>query len=370
MRLLVCQPGASYATNDVYTGLLAGLQELGHQTVLFNLDSRIAASNDWFKFMWRRERRRGGPLAETRPTPADVLYHAGIGIVERALRFGVDWVVVVSGMYLHPDTMVLLRRAGCRLALILTESPYDDVQQVRVAPLADVCWTNERSSVPVLREANPRTYYLPAAFDPARLQGQLAGEEQLPEHDVVFVGTGFQDRIELLEAMDWRHIDLGLYGTWTLLPSRSKLRRYVRGSITGPETTLALYRRAKIGLNLYRNSRGFGRKAARITHAESLNPRAYELAAVGAFQLSQYREEVGEMFGPCVPTFQTAQEAQQQLDTYLSDGALRERLAQCSQQCVLAGGHTYLARAAQVSEELEQQLQREVTMRGPLATVS
>ena len=79
------------------------------------------------EYLWRDSRcGRGGRWRTCAPTPADVQYHAGQEVVTRALRHEADWVVVVCAAYLHPDVLILCRRAGLRLAAVFTESPYDD----------------------------------------------------------------------------------------------------------------------------------------------------------------------------------------------------------------------------------------------------
>ena len=112
---------------------------------------------------------------------------------------------------------------------------------------------------------------------------------------MVFVGTGWRERIDLLSAVNWDGIDLGLYGEWGLLGSTARLRHFVRdkGAIANTRTA-ALYRRASIGLNLYRTSTLYGQKTPRIHGAESMNPRAYELAATQTFTLSDARAELSE----------------------------------------------------------------------------
>jgi hypothetical protein len=131
-------------------------------------------------------------------------------------------------------------------------------------------------------------------------------------HDVVFVGSGFPERVAWLSAIDWRGIDLGLYGHWTLKPSHP-LAGCVRGATTANGTTAALYRRATLGLNLYREAPG----------AESLNPRAYELAACGVAHLSSPRREIGELFGDLVPQPATPYEAGQVIRQWLGDEPTR-----------------------------------------------
>lgn len=301
MRLLLVHPGASWAVHDVHTGLLAGLQAAGHDCVEYALDGRVRASRVLLEWLWRKQVRTEGPLKDIRPTPADVQYDASKDVVERALRHEVDWVLVVCAAYLHPDVLILARRAGLRTAAVFTESPYDDVEQAKVAPLFDVCFTNERTSVERLREHQPRTFYLPAGYDPAAHGPHMNGDALA--HDVVFVGTAFESRLALLSAVDWTGINLGLYGWWGELAANHPLQPYVHHGLVDNAKTGALYRRAKIGLNLYR-------KPGEGLLAESLNPRAYELAADGVFTLSQPRKEVSERFGAVVPTFNSALELQ------------------------------------------------------------
>jgi spore maturation protein CgeB len=329
MRVLVIHPGASTSTADVHNGYVTALERAGHEVKLYHLDARIDRAGQWLKFNYRKSRQQQPDVPK--PSAADVLYWAGVWSVEMALRLQPDWVLVMSGMYLLKDTMILLRRATRsfgRMALLCTESPYDDDAQQLVAPLFDVVFTNERVSVPRLRQVNPATFYLPHAYDPER-HAPAEPPAETPRHDVVFVGSLFQERIELLQAVDWSGIDLGLYGSFTLLGSRNPLRQYVRSKVPiTNERAVDLYRAAKIGLNLHRTSMGFGRDAPRIALAESLNPRAYELAACGVFQISDARREVGMVLGDGVPTFTTPAELGRLVRHYIEHETDRQALAE------------------------------------------
>jgi spore maturation protein CgeB len=356
MRLLVVHPGSLWATHDVYTGLSAGLQAGGHEVIDYALDGRIAASRVWLQYLWRKQVRAGGPLAGERPNEADAIYHAGQEVVARALRFEVDRVLVVCGAYFHPDCAELLRRAGVPTAVVFTESPYDDPEQAKLAPRFDVCFTNERTSVPRLREANPNTHYLPAAYDPAQHGPHLNGSsfsssserpKQEPAHDVVFVGSGFDSRRALLAAVDWAGIDVGLYGAWDDLPAGHPLLPHVRAGVVDNARAGALYRQAKIALNLYRASGG--------VPAESLNPRAYELAADGVFTISHPRAEVAEKFAaadgaPFVSTFATAGELEQRIRYFLARPRTAGLYGAELPRCVTED--TYAHRAAQLVAHL------------------
>jgi len=340
VKLLMLHPGASWSTADVATGLRYGLMYHGISVVDYRLDARIARANKWLSGAWKAARKED-PYFE-KPNDHDVFLQAAGDVVNMALDHRVDAVVVVSGMFLTPRILVRLKRAHIPAAVLFTESPYD-LQELTMAGMHDHdgqrilsgCWTNERSAVEGFQEVHPNSGYLPHAWHPERHRpGPQPGDDQVPAHDVVFVGSSFQERIDWLSAIDWTGIDFGLYGQWKALRNH-RLRKYVRGD--GPitnEMTAALYRRAKIGLNLYRTSKGWGKHAEHITHAESLNPRAYELAACGVFHLSDDRAEVGEVFGDRVPTFRHPTEASGLIRSWLADPEGRARIAAELPACV------------------------------------
>lgn len=351
MRLLLVGAGASYSTKDVEDGYLRALRAAGHQVTPWLLDARIDHAGRFLNYEYRLAKRGGANLPK--PTSADVLYKAQQGILERALRLQVDGVLFVCGMYVLRDTLELLRRAHVPTAMILTESPYDDGPQAGHASLVDVAWTNERSSVEVLRRTsgNPRIHYLAPAYDAQVHQPAMGDPDTVASHDVVFVGTCFPERIDLLGAVDWTGIDLGLYGYWTELPSRHKLRRYLRGGVTDNAQAVQLYRNARIGLNLYRTRMGFEREQPEIGHAESVNPRALELAASGCFQISHHRAEAAEIFGWSVPTFTTAAELEDLVRYWLP--AEQARADAAIGACRRVRGHTFDDRVAQLIPQLE-----------------
>lgn len=345
LRVLLVHPGASIATHDVFVGLHAGLLEQGCEVSEYALDGRIERAGQWLNYCWKK----GGKTVD-RPSQADTLYKAGAELIERALRLEPDVVLIVSAMFLHPDVVVLLKRAGLKTAVLFTESPYDDERQVRLLPFLNLAWTNERTSARIFAGLTQTpVHYLPHAFNPAVHQAK-AVDPSVPAHDVVFVGTGFQERVDLFSQVDWTGIDLGLYGSWDLVGSRSRLRPSIKGGYIDNAKTAALYQRATIGLNLYRQSKGFGKHAPKIRVAESLNPRAYELAAMGCFTLSDARAEVAEVFGSSVPMFQHAAELRPLIDRWLADEVGRRRIQAHLPTCV--AGHTWLDRARRMVRHL------------------
>lgn len=355
MKILLVDPAADWSTRDVYVGLRDGLRACGHQVIEFRSGRMLTVFDNALYRAWRVEK-KAHPDA-IRPTLADASLLMSERAVTWALRHEPDRTIVVTGMYFHPDALELARRAGLHWSLLLTETPYAFEREARMARMASLVWTNERTAVAPLRSLGIDARYLRHAYHPAK---HWPAAPDVPEpadvaaHDVLFIGTGFHERLRLLSGVDWAGVDLGLYGAWphVKVPGRGQksLRQFIRGSIIGNADAAALYRRAAINLNLFRTSMGFGPKTAHILGAESLGPRAYELAACGAFTLSERRPEIAETFGDLVPTFGSAEELSELVRRWLPD--LPGRRAMAAALPAAVRGHSWVERAEQVVSDL------------------
>ena len=348
LTALLIQPGAAWSTADLYNGYRDAWKAAGHTIVEYALDKRVNAARSWLAYQYHH----AGEGARA-PTHNDALYLASFESVIKALAHDVDWTVVFSGRMFHPGVFRALRKAGCKCAVVLTESPHEDEAQMWWASLANVAFTNERTSVGPLSAHNEHVHYLPHAYDPAKHHNGSGTDDfpDAPEHDVVFVGTNWPERVETFAAVDWSGINFGLYGLWRNLGSRHHLRRHLRSGLVDNDKTAALYRHAAIGLNPYRQSVALAKGSARITTAESLNPRAVELAACGCFSISDYHAEAEEVFGDLVPTYRTPTELEALIRHYLAHP--QERAEKAAQLPERVAGRTFAALGQQIIETLE-----------------
>src|SRR6185436_10611187 len=108
-------------------------------------------------------------------------------------------------------------------------------------------------------KVNPHVGYLRHGWHPGRhFVGVGDQHPDVPSHDVVFVGSGFPERVQFFNAIDWSGIDLGLYGSWKGLGLTKAIEATLpRSGPVDNRTTAALYSKAKVGINLYRTSKGF-----------------------------------------------------------------------------------------------------------------
>jgi spore maturation protein CgeB len=323
MTILFVHASCEWAIADVAHGYREALARQGHTIIDYRLSNRLAY----------HAAALGAPLNENTHLVSRL---GSEGVLIEALQHGVDQVLILSGLGLHPNALWLLKQAGIPTAVLLTESPYEDIEQATWAAVYPEMrvFCNDRVSA---RQFGWTA--LSHAYDPAR-------HRPVPPTpgaacDVLIIGTGWPERVALLNAVDWTGIDLRIAGVWPIAAGDPLAPYYAHGCVDNEETP-GRYAAAKICLNFHR---GPG------VVAENLNPRAFELAACGAFQLSDgSRPELAEIFGDLVPTFATAAELADQIRFYLSRPEDRRALAVAQRHAV--DGQTFDARAAELMAHL------------------
>jgi len=341
MKVLLVDPGSTYSTTEVHSGLRDGLVALGASVVEYHYLGHLRHASRWMKVGFDEAGIRIDPLLLDQGS----MYEASTGALVWALRDEVDVVLIVSGIIFSSRVVEMMRRAGIQVGFIFTESPYDDERQAAKAALASISWTNERASADLIGAR-----YLPMAYNP-QMHFPCPPTNGSPRHDVVFVGVGYPERLALLEGVDWSGIDLGLYGDWKYVADDSPLRPFVHQGIIPNAKAIELYRGAKVGLNLYRTCVDYwSNSGVTVAPGESLNPRAYELAACGVVQVTEQRAEAREVFGENVPCFTNSAGLEEEVRALLSDDQLR--LAQRKRQVEAVAPHTYHERASRIVRDL------------------
>lgn len=387
MKILVVHPGHGFSTDDCARGLIGGLEDLGHTVIEYKNDVRLKVAGMKLAAMWDM----AGKDEASKPSFEGVMYEAGCHVYDEVLRHECEAVVVINGELFHPAHAIKLRKLGIPVGLWLTESPYRDEFYWKSAACYDIVWTNERSTQEVYARnvalqdpCNTRAvHYLPTGFNP-REHFPRESDANLPAHDVLFVGSGFIERVKMLAGVDWTGIDMALYGVWAYTGSRttpkklnatlgwrwrawqtarrimgdrdvSHLVANVRGPVMKNRDAVALYKRAKINVDLARTTTTDGRNPTHVPMPESMGPRMKELAAIGAFTIAEWRPEIEDTFGALVPTFRTPAELEALVRYWIDRPAEREALAAQLPDAVQA--FSYRDIAEQLVAHLDRHLQ-------------
>ena len=328
---MVVWPGATWATADVARGWARGLANAGVTVIPFRLDQRLA----WLEQHYTAEE------AVAADAPVVARRRAGEMLAGALYEHRPDLLLVVDGKDIPPEVWHGLRARGERVILVHTEAPYELDRICAMHWCADVHLVNDPVAVEPLRQHTPHVFYVPHAYDPTVHHPGTVD----PEHEVVFVGSGFAGRAAFLAAVDWpRAGRLTLAGHWR--HPNAALPACLAGAVADlpeplpNEATADLYRTSAVGLNLYR-----------IDHLDrpdvgdgwAVGPREVEMAACGLVFARQARPEGDRLF-PMLPTFSSPEELTDLLAWWLARPALRLEAAEAA--CAAVADRTFDRHAA------------------------
>jgi hypothetical protein len=195
------------------------------------------------------------------------------------------------------------------------------------------------TSVRFFRSLGVRAEVSHLAFEPAILDALPAAPEA--DVEVSFVGSislDHRQRIALLEAVAARY-DLKLWGNRPqALPASSPLHRCFQGEVWGAEMYQVL-RRSRITLNSHIDLAG----------REAGNMRLFEATGVGAFLLTDFKDNLDTLFAPDreVGVWRSIDDCLDRIGQYLRDDQARATIARAGQARTMSQ-HTYRHRAIEI----------------------
>jgi len=255
--------------------------------------------------------------------------------------FKPDVVLNQDVFYVDANLMRRIRQIGKPLV----------VGQVGVEPSRGMDWTvydlmlsQLPRLVQMFRAAGVRAEVSHLAFEPGLIGDLPSAPPQ--DIDISFVGsisTDHRQRIALLEAVARRH-DLKLWGNMPKsLPPSSPLHGCFQGEVWGAEMYQTL-RRSRITLNSHID----------IAGREAGNMRLFEATGVGAFLLTDFKDNLHELFEPGseVAVWRSIDDCLTSIDRYLADAGARARIAAAGQARTMTQ-HTYGHRARELLRLIE-----------------
>jgi hypothetical protein len=219
------------------------------------------------------------------------------------------------------------------------------IGQVGIEPSRGEDWTvydlmisQLPTTVNFFRALGVRSEVSHLAFEPAVLD---ALPDVAADIDISFVGTVSVDhrqRIALLEAVAGRY-DLKLWGNRPqALPAASPLHRCFQGEVWGADMYQVL-RRSRITLNSHIDMAG----------NEAGNMRLFEATGVGAFLLTDFKDNLDTLFAPGreVAVWRSVDDCLKAIGRMIGDDGGRAAIARAGQARTMAQ-HTYRHRTAEI----------------------
>ena len=265
-------------------------------------------------------------------------------LLERITSFLPD---VILGIAQSPlgDTAILpeLKKAGITLCYWFTEDYRIFEYWKTIAPWFDHFFTIQQEPFrQELKKAGCDTCrYLPMAFDP---HADHPGETTGPEIAVSFVGAPYPNRVHFLSRFPG---ELEIYGEeWNRYPNPFVA---VGDRRIAEDEARSIYRRSRININLH--SSAFPRELGK---GDFVNPRTFELAGMGCFQLTDMRTLLPLHFDPAreVLALSGWEEMTKAAEYFLAHERERAEMAEKARARVLRE-HTYRHRAEEIVALLE-----------------
>ncbi len=209
----------------------------------------------------------------------------------------------------------------------------------RIAPHFDIFFSIQKGAFEkALAEAGARNhYYLPTAFDINLQDFPVQSMNRMP---LSFMGAPYPNRVRVLENL--ARYDLKIYGGgWDHFPIPGVVAgdRY----ITEAEAR-AIYRDTRINLNLHSSM------DPNTIGGDFVNPRTFELAGLGCFQLSDRRELLPPLYAEDeVVRFRDEAELCEKIEYYLEHENERKEIAANARRKTLRN-HLYEHRVAEIMD--------------------
>lgn len=300
MRALVVNPGPNFSVADVARGWAKGLAELGVDVRTFELDKLL----DYFSYAYTD---RDGQIVKAHEEQEAIQLAAG-QIKAACYDWWPDIVLVVSGFFMYPQLVEIMRARHRHVVLLCTESPYEDETQLTKAAWYDAVVVNDPTNLDAFSETcDGPALYAPHAYDP-----QVHYRAPAPHHaDVSWIGTCYPSRARFLEQVDWTGLDVSFGGNFKDAPEC--LLQFVGHDpedCVDNDVTAEVYRGSLASFNIYRTETNG--QLSDTADGWAMGPREVEMARCGLWFARQSRPESDEVF-PMLPTFSNPHELGEQL---------------------------------------------------------
>lgn len=258
-------------------------------------------------------------------------------VIEQAAAWRPDLVLALAQAPLSVPHLHQLRRSGVATAFWFVENSRVLTYWREVAPAYDVFFAIQPAFLEALREAgSPKAVYVPTACDASRhVPVALTPEEESRfGAPVSFAGAPYLNRRYVLPAVS--NLGLRVWGEgW------EKTELSAQAAEGGRRFDLAemvrIFAASKVNLNIHSATH----VNALDPDADYVNPRTFELAACGAFQLVDDRQPLRDLFTEAeVVAFRSVAEMRDQVRYYLERPEERAAVAARARLRALAE-HTF-----------------------------
>ncbi|WP_338666873.1 CgeB family protein [Pseudodesulfovibrio methanolicus] len=277
----------------------------------------------------------------------DYLQNSFLNVVSQAVlakveTFEPDLVLAMAQAPLNPQALKRLRRDGVATAMWFVEDRDLFTYWKSFAPLYDVFAVIQKGQFfeDLAAIGQPNALYLPLAAQPNfhRPTELSPVERRKFGSEISFMGAGYPNRRKAFHELI--NHDFKIWGTeWEGDHVLEPLLQ-LKGARVTPEECVKIFNATTINLNLHSSIQA----DKLVTFGDFVNPRTFELAACGAFQLVDKRTLMDEAFTEDeLATFSSIEELSEKIEYFSSQPKERQAFADRARARALKD-HTYAQR--------------------------
>ena len=248
-----------------------------------------------------------------------------------------------------PETVKKIEKMKIKTILWTVDSPRNFEPIIKSAPFYDFVFCGGSEAIDILNKHNIKNiYFLPFACDPDYAYPVEVNKEEKEFYrsDVVFVGSYYPNRLEILEKIT--DFNLGVWGPgWDKISNNSPLKKCIRKAEgVDYKEWRKIYSSSKIALTIhYQDGKALCYQAS---------PRVYEVLACKSFLLSDNQRDVIRLFKPGkhLDIFDNVDELRSKIDYYLNNEEERRAISRRGYEEVM-DKHTYFHRVSQMLDIIE-----------------
>jgi spore maturation protein CgeB len=268
-------------------------------------------------------------------------------ILESIAEKPIDILICMAQAPITMKALAELRRRGVITVLWFVEDYLRFTYWKQMASSYDFIFTIQKGEcISAIKQAGAgEVHYIPTACDPFFHRPMELSEEEKKKwgSHLSFVGAGYHNRQQMFASL--ANQDFRIWGSeWpTCRPFDRMVQEQARR--IAPEEYIKIFNATDINLNLHSSSERDGVEP----NGDFINPRTFELASCGAFQLVDERTLLPELFevGTEVVTFSSLSDLRDKIEHYSAHPEERAAIAQRARERVLRD-HTYDKRVEQM----------------------
>ena len=238
-------------------------------------------------------------------------------IAAKAADFNPDLILALAQAPLTPESISTLKKLNIPIAFWFVED-FRTLKYWRdVAPFYDYFFTLQRGEFidELLSIGAKNSYYLPQGCLPSVHKEINLSRDDIDQYsvDISFMGAGYYNRVQSFPRL--LNHDFKIWGTEWALESLVGSRVQNKNKRVDPFDIVKIYNAGKINLNLHSSTSHEGVNPV----GDFVNPRTFEIAACGGFQLVDERSELADLMAPGieVATFNSIDDLCKKVNYYL-----------------------------------------------------